>query len=227
MDPSGNAFYLLDVATGIRVVNVSTNNVSINGRNVPPGQVVSIHSIDANTNPNPKGLALSAAGEFYYIGGVRVFRVSGDNDVPFAGGGTPSQGNGDGGPATSARIVTPMAIAFDTSGNLLIAEGGDARSNPGAVRRVDGSNTITTLAGDLFFPVGLGVAPKECLRRSWQRRCQDDGNRRGGRVCSPVNQGRLRSLNTPTCGVADRQCGSEPCRKRGWYIKLSGRMATA
>jgi uncharacterized protein (TIGR03437 family) len=206
VDPSGNAFYLLDVATGIRAVNVSPNNFSINGRNVPPGQVVSLHSIDANTNQNPKGLALSAAGEFYYIGGSRVFRVSGDNDNPFAGGGTPSQGNGDGGPATSARIVTPMAIAFDTSGNLLIAEGGDARSNPGAVRRVDGSNTITTLAGDLFFPVGFGVAPNGTVYvavGNAQQIVRIDGNR-GTPVAgytSPVNQGSACDTSvTPTCG---------------------------
>ena len=50
---------------------------------------------------------------------------------------------GDGGPATQARINDPVEIVFDSLGNLLILDAGNAR-----VRRVDaGSGIITTIAG--------------------------------------------------------------------------------
>src|SRR5690606_15736800 len=51
---------------------------------------------------------------------------------------------GDGGPATSARLQNPAAIAVDGPGNLYISD----RSNH-RVRRVDsGTGTITTVAGN-------------------------------------------------------------------------------
>src|SRR5436190_20882361 len=48
---------------------------------------------------------------------------------------------GDGGPATDAQINNPSALAFDTSGNLYIADQLNNR-----VRKVTG-NTISTVAG--------------------------------------------------------------------------------
>jgi sugar lactone lactonase YvrE len=50
---------------------------------------------------------------------------------------------GDGGPATSASLTYPGDVAYDTSGNLYIADTSNCR-----VRRVAaGSNTISTIAG--------------------------------------------------------------------------------
>jgi sugar lactone lactonase YvrE len=49
---------------------------------------------------------------------------------------------GDGGPAIEASLQEPTAIAFDGAGNLYIAD----RDNH-AIRRVDPSGTITTVAG--------------------------------------------------------------------------------
>jgi sugar lactone lactonase YvrE len=50
--------------------------------------------------------------------------------------------SGDGGPAIAAALQEPTAIAFDGAGNLYIAD----RDNH-AIRRVDPSGTITTVAG--------------------------------------------------------------------------------
>jgi len=51
---------------------------------------------------------------------------------------------GDGGPATSAYLpASPGGIAVDASGNLYIADSGDAR-----VRKVDRNGIITTVAGN-------------------------------------------------------------------------------
>jgi len=56
-----------------------------------------------------------------------------------AGGGTAS---GDGGPATSASLASPLGVAVDTAGNLFITE-----ANGNRVRKVSKSGTITTVAG--------------------------------------------------------------------------------
>ncbi len=64
--------------------------------------------------------------------------------------GTGISGNdGDGGPATQARLNSPYAVATDRSGNLFIADQGGA-----VLRKVDNTGTITTIAwgwGDTFY----------------------------------------------------------------------------
>jgi sugar lactone lactonase YvrE len=51
--------------------------------------------------------------------------------------------SGDSGPATSAHLNYPGAIAFDTSGNLYIADGLNF-----VIRKVDTTGTISTIAGN-------------------------------------------------------------------------------
>ena len=72
----------------------------------------------------------------------RVRRVTPTGTITtFAG--TASGGfSGDGGPATSARLNGPIAIAVDGQGNLYIADFNNAR-----VRKVNPAGTITTIRG--------------------------------------------------------------------------------
>jgi uncharacterized protein (TIGR03437 family) len=58
-----------------------------------------------------------------------------------AGGGSPTSGNGDGGPATSAYIGEPIGLLLDAAGNLYIADAFNA------VRKVSPSGIISTIAG--------------------------------------------------------------------------------
>ena len=57
--------------------------------------------------------------------------------------------SGDGGPATSAQLQYPSAVAVDNSGNLYIADCYNKR-----IRKVDANGIITTLAGNGSFQVG-------------------------------------------------------------------------
>lgn len=54
---------------------------------------------------------------------------------------------GDGGPATSAKLNVPKALAVDGMGNLYIA---DSQNN--VVRKVTPGGTITTVAGNYYHP---------------------------------------------------------------------------
>ena len=58
---------------------------------------------------------------------------------------------GDGGPATSARLVNPQAVAVDGAGNLFISDVGARGMQTGVaqrIRKVDASSIITTVAGN-------------------------------------------------------------------------------
>jgi sugar lactone lactonase YvrE len=90
----------------------------------------------------PRGVAVDTSGQLFIAdqNNNRIRRVI----TTVAGGGT--GGLGDGGPATSAQLKSPLDVALDASGRLYIA---DALSH--RIRRVrfdvDGAGTITIVAG--------------------------------------------------------------------------------
>jgi len=101
----------------------------------------------------PRGLLLDKGGNLYYveIGAARVRKIDAAtqrvSDVAGNGG---SGFGGDNGPATVATLNGPTNIAFDSEGNLFIAERDNNR-----IRRVDAkSGIITTLAGGGQQPEG-------------------------------------------------------------------------
>jgi sugar lactone lactonase YvrE len=101
----------------------------INGISID--QQGSVYIADGGANVirkvNSSGVISTVAG--YFPG----FNVSGSNIVVYAG---------DGGPATSARLNTPLWIATDAGGNLYIIDASNL-----ALRKVDAGGTITTIAG--------------------------------------------------------------------------------
>lgn len=74
-----------------------------------------------------------------------------------AGGGTPADDIGDGGPATAAKLLDPAALAIDPNGVLFIGD-----TNHGRIRRYDaGSGTLTTIAGNGDYGGGDGKPATE------------------------------------------------------------------
>ena len=110
---------------------------------------------------SPQGLAVDRFGNLFIadFGNNRVRKISSSGNITTVAGTSVAGFSGDGGPATSAELNGPAAVAVDRAGSLFIADSGNNR-----VRKVSSSGIITTVAGkgsspDPFFnpiPVGDG-----------------------------------------------------------------------
>jgi sugar lactone lactonase YvrE len=95
----------------------------------------------------PSGVTLDVAGNIYVASNFRIRRVDAASGKiqTIAGGGHPTDGVGDGGPATSAALQPGGGrVAVDNDGNVYIADRYGYR-----VRKIQSSgNIITTIAGN-------------------------------------------------------------------------------
>jgi sugar lactone lactonase YvrE len=101
--------------------------------------------VGAEDIPQAQGIAIDGAGNLFLAAtpGQVVVRIDPAGTLTIVAGQVGVSGySGDGGPATSALLHDPTGIALDASGNLYIADRNNHR-----IRRVDTSNTISTVAG--------------------------------------------------------------------------------
>jgi sugar lactone lactonase YvrE len=144
-DCVGGRIYRVDPAGAVTVfagTGVSSPAGGLSPEGVPATQA-DLHC--------PMGLAFDPAGNLLVAdhanNRIRAIGLDGLINTVVGGGpiGTSSDDGdltGDGGPALAAALQEPTAIAFDGAGNLYIAD----RDNH-AIRRVDPSGIITTVAG--------------------------------------------------------------------------------
>jgi hypothetical protein len=130
IDPVGNVFIADLKASAIFKIDHSTGTASV---------YVSFEYANA--------IALDPAGTLYISTGLNgndVMKVDPDTLAVSIAAGTGTQGyGGDNGPATSANLNQPLALAVDSEGDLFIADYGNR-----VIRRVDAqTKTITTFAG--------------------------------------------------------------------------------
>jgi sugar lactone lactonase YvrE len=69
----------------------------------------------------------------------------------YAGGGNPASGNGDGGPATQAKLDYPTAFAFDATGSLVVTTADSARRIDKTTRQ------ISTVAPNTYLCYGIVI----------------------------------------------------------------------
>jgi RHS repeat-associated protein len=92
---------------------------------------------------NPQGVAVDANGTAYVADTAnnRIRKITSGGVVStLAGDGTPGLQNGEG---SSARFNAPQGVATDNQGNVYVADTGNS-----AVRKIDATGTVSTLAGD-------------------------------------------------------------------------------
>jgi len=146
-DSAGNLFYTesrnnivrrVDKSTGIITTVAGTGESGYGGDGGP--------ATSAYLN-QPVDVALDEAGNLFIAdtSNDRIRRVDAATGIITTVAGNGSRGfSGDGGPATSAILNDPNAVALDVEGNLFIA---DSRNN--RIRRVDATTgIITTVAGN-------------------------------------------------------------------------------
>lgn len=95
------------------------------------------------------GLAVDSQGNLYIADtvGERVRKVNAAGIISTLAGTGVANYSGDGGPAQSATLSVPVGVAVDASGNVYIAEAGNALYGP-RIRKVDTSGNISTVAGN-------------------------------------------------------------------------------
>jgi uncharacterized protein (TIGR03437 family) len=111
----------------------------------------------------PSACAADAVGNLYIAdtGNHRIRKVTSAGVIStVAGTGEPGFG-GDGGPATAARIDSPLGVAIDGDGDVFLSDSGNQR-----IRRVAPDGSIETIAGQgsAGFAGDGGDAPAALLR---------------------------------------------------------------
>jgi len=101
-------------------------------------------AINASLN-SPGHIVFDSAGNLFIADTAnhRIRKVDVNGLITTVAGAGTNGYSGDGGPATNASLNSPGGIAFDSAGNLFIADMMNSR-----VRKVDTNNVITTVAGN-------------------------------------------------------------------------------
>jgi uncharacterized repeat protein (TIGR01451 family) len=101
---------------------------------------------------NPQGTVMDSYGNLYIVDqkNLRIRVVDPAGNISTVAGNGLWGHSGDGGPATSAELWGPSALALDSAGNLVIADGA-------YVRKVDKAGIITTIASGLNVAQGIAV----------------------------------------------------------------------
>jgi len=150
VDRTGNLFIADAFNNRVRKVSPSGIITTLAGGGTSPGDEGP--AVNASL-AQPHGLAVDAAGNLFIAEyqGHRIRKVSASGVITTVAGTGKAGFSGDGGPATSAQLSSPWAVAVDGGGNLFIADHGNVR-----VRKVSAAGIITTVAGNGVLETTFG-----------------------------------------------------------------------
>jgi hypothetical protein len=117
-------------------------------------------ALEVNLN-HPDNIAIGPTGDFYICGwhNWKIKKVDHNTFMVSSPVGTDDGFEGDGGPATSARISLPSSVVWDDAGNMYVTDQGNTR-----IRMIDAQGLIWTFAGgDKGYADGAG----ETARFAW------------------------------------------------------------
>lgn len=156
LDSAGNIYITDYFNASIRVIYPATgiiNSITGNGTQGYSGDKGT--AVGAQLS-SPHDIAFDAKGNLYIAdtGNSRIRMVSNGIITTFAGStrgtaNTVGANLGDGGQAASAQLIFPTGVAVDPSGNVYIADTGNA-----TVRKVSPNGIISTFAGTGFLSFG-------------------------------------------------------------------------
>jgi sugar lactone lactonase YvrE len=192
VDGAGNVFIADTTNNRVRKVDTGGTITTVAGNGTFGFSGDGGPAINASLE-GPDGVALNSAGDIFIAdtSSQRIRKVDHATQTitTVAGNGTQAFA-GDGGPATSASLFNPFAVAVDNAGNLLIGDFGNQR-----IRKVNSNGIITTIAGNgtasfsgdggsaagagVHSPAGLAVDPIGNFFIA------DSGNNRIRRVVTP------------------------------------------
>ena len=142
IDAAGN-LYIAD-SNNQRVRKVGTNGIitTVAGGGTGVGTGIAATNTSLGT---PLGLAFDVSGNLYIAenSACRIWMVNTNGIITTLAGNGNRSYSGDGGSATNAALLAPIGLAFDTRGNLYIADAGNYR-----IRMVNVNGIINTVAGN-------------------------------------------------------------------------------
>jgi sugar lactone lactonase YvrE len=144
LDAGGNLF-VCDFNNN-RIREVSTNGVitTVAGNGIKGYSGDGGAATNASLN-NPNDVAIDGSGNLFIAdwGNQRIRKVNTNGTITLFAGNGANGYTGNGGPATNASLSYPVGVATDASGNLFIADAGNA-----VIRKVNTNGIITTFAGN-------------------------------------------------------------------------------
>ena len=202
-DYLGNIFIADNANNRVRNVNASGIITTLAGNGIPgetgdggPATAAEI------SNSGQGGVATDRLGNKYVadFANCCIRKVSASGVITVFAGIPGSCGfTGDGGPATSAKMVSPTAITVDVSGNVYFTDYANSR-----VRKVNTSGIITTVAGigTTAFSGDGSAATLAAIGQPWGVTTDLAGNI----YVSDVANDRVRKINTS--GIISTYAGS-------------------
>ena len=157
LDSSGNLYIADQHNNRVRMVNIATGIINtVAGNGFSTFTVTDEVPATSTYVTSPQSVVLDSAGNLYIAETNKIRQVDTSGNIHlFAGAVDGSFGfSGDGGPATSALMSGPLGMAFDSAGNLYVADVNNER-----IRRISTSGIISTFAGvpgNVSTPIGDG-----------------------------------------------------------------------